>query len=74
MTTVADAAYLTTSEVARLFGVHPKTVVRWATSGRLPFTQTLGGHRRFDRADMVTLLGPQADDRRTATIGGMPQG
>ena len=40
---------LTRSEVARLLGVSPNTVTRWAREGRLPSQVTLGGHHRFDR-------------------------
>jgi excisionase family DNA binding protein len=45
-----DAAgdYLTRAEVARLLGVSPNTVSRWAREGRLNCQMTLGGHRRFD--------------------------
>jgi excisionase family DNA binding protein len=42
--------FLTRTEVARLLGVSPNTVSRWAREGRLPCLMTLGGHRRFDRA------------------------
>ena len=42
-------AILTTSEVARLLGVSPNTVTRWAREGRLPCRLTLGGHHRFER-------------------------
>ena len=34
-------------EVARLFRVDPKTVTRWARSGRLRCVRTPGGHRRY---------------------------
>lgn len=48
--------YLTVSEVAELFHVTPKTVVRWANDGRLPYMATLGGHRRFPRKHIETLV------------------
>jgi len=51
--------YLTVSEVATLFHVSTKTVVRWANDGRLPYMSTLGGHRRFPRADIEALLAGQ---------------
>lgn len=38
---------LTPSEVASLFRVDPKTVTRWAHSGRLASITTPGGHKRF---------------------------
>ena len=40
--------YLTRAEVARMLGVSPNTVSRWAREGRLNCQMTLGGHRRFD--------------------------
>ncbi len=46
---------LTPGEVARLFGVDPKTVSRWADAGKLEALRTLGGHRRY-RADEVRRL------------------
>lgn len=46
---------LTPGEVARLFGVDPKTVSRWADAGKLNALRTLGGHRRY-RADEVQAL------------------
>jgi excisionase family DNA binding protein len=39
--------YYTTGEVARMLGISPKTVARWAKEGKLPHLVTLGGHRRF---------------------------
>ena len=46
-------ALLTPAEVAALFRVDPKTVTRWAKSGKLSSIRTLGGHRRY-RADEVS--------------------
>lgn len=42
-------SYLTRADVARLLGVSPNTVTRWAREGKLPCQITLGGHHRFDR-------------------------
>ena len=47
---------LTPGEVATLFRVDPKTVTRWAKSGRLTHVRTLGGHRRYDEAEVRALL------------------
>ena len=44
------------SEAAGLLGVHPSTVRTWADSGKLPVHRTAGGHRRFLRSDVVSLL------------------
>lgn len=43
---------LTPSEVAALFRVNPKTVTRWARSGKLTAIRTLGGHRRFKSSEI----------------------
>jgi excisionase family DNA binding protein len=51
-----DDVYLTPGEVAQLFRVNPKTVARWAKEGKLPFIQTLGGHRRYPSRAIRTLL------------------
>lgn len=51
-----DDPLLTPAEVARLFRVSPKTVTRWAQSGRLPALRTLGGHRRFRASHVRQLL------------------
>jgi len=53
---VADDALLTPAEVARLFRVSPKTVTRWARSGKLTALKTLGGHRRFRAAEVRGAL------------------
>ena len=42
-----DDRLLTPAEVARMFRVNPKTVGRWARTGRLKAVMTLGGHRRY---------------------------
>lgn len=47
---------MTPSEVAALFRVDPKTVARWADSGKLPSVRTLGGHRRFPRKDVLETM------------------
>ena len=56
-----DDVLLTPAEVARVFRVNPKTVTRWARSGKLRAIRTLGGHRRFRAADIRTFL-ESADD------------
>jgi excisionase family DNA binding protein len=47
---------LTPSEVASMFRVDPKTVTRWAKSGKLPSIRTLGGHRRYRESDVLQLF------------------
>jgi len=47
---------LTPAEVAKLFKVDPKTVTRWAKAGKLTAIRTLGGHRRYRRSEVESLL------------------
>ena len=47
---------LTPAEVASMFRVDPKTVTRWAKSGKLTSIRTLGGHRRYREAEVRSLL------------------
>lgn len=51
----AGMSVLTVSGVAAIFHVSPKTIVRWADEGKLPYSLTLGGHRRFQRADVEAI-------------------
>jgi len=51
-----DEQLLTPAEVAKLFRVDPKTVTRWAKSGKLSSIRTLGGHRRYRADEVRTLL------------------
>lgn len=48
---------LTPAEVAQMFHVSPKTVTRWARSGRISAVRTLGGHRRFLAGEIRGLIG-----------------
>ena len=47
---------LTPAEVASLFRVDPKTVTRWAKSGKLTSIRTLGGHRRYKESEVKARL------------------
>ena len=49
---------LTPGEVAAMFAVDPKTVTRWARAGKLTAIRTLGGHRRYRRDEVESLLKP----------------
>ena len=59
-----DGELLTPAEVGKLFRVDPKTVTRWAKSGKLSSIRTLGGHRRYRAAEVHVLLEGQ---RRNAS-------
>jgi excisionase family DNA binding protein len=53
---------MTPGEVARLVRVDPKTVSRWARTGKLTAYHTPGGHHRFRAEDVRALLGEDAVD------------
>lgn len=54
---------LTPAEVAALFRVDPKTVSRWAKSGKVTSIRTPGGHRRYRETEMRALFGEAAQER-----------
>jgi excisionase family DNA binding protein len=53
---------LTPAEVAELFRVDPKTVTRWAKTGKLSSIRTLGGHRRYWESEVRGLLEGSSND------------
>ncbi len=67
----AERELLTPSEVAKMFRVDPKTVTRWAQTGKLSSIRTLGGHRRYRSSEVRHLLLNGAPDATSdATSGG----
>lgn len=56
MTVARNEDLLTPSEVAALFRVDPKTVTRWAKSGKISSIRTLGGHRRYRASEIRGLV------------------
>jgi excisionase family DNA binding protein len=50
------SALLRSHEVAALFDVTERTVINWASSGKLPCLRTVGGHLRFRSEDVMALL------------------
>ena len=58
---------LTPGEVAALFRVDPKTVTRWAASGRISSIRTPGGHRRFRESEVRALLRGEAATSEAGT-------
>jgi excisionase family DNA binding protein len=45
----------TTTKVAKIFGVTPRTIQMWADSGMIEVTKTLGGHRRITTQEVERL-------------------
>ncbi len=58
---------LTPGEVALMFNVAPKTVTRWASTGRIGSIRTPGGHRRFRASEINGLLSDLQVDTSLAT-------
>src|SRR5258707_8081257 len=56
MTTRDDSEWLTLGQAARFLGVAQSTIRKWSDQGRVPAFYTPGGHRRYRRADLETLL------------------
>jgi MerR family transcriptional regulator, light-induced transcriptional regulator len=51
--TFAPAKFLTTRQLARLWLVSEATIKRWADTGQLTSSRTVGGHRRFPVAEVM---------------------
>ena len=58
---------LTTSEAAKLAGVAPSSIKRWAEQNVLPCVRTAGGHRRFELKTLQEFLEKQGPSNATST-------
>jgi hypothetical protein len=57
------ADFLTTSQIAQMYGLADSTVRHYRSSGRLvPSRKTPGGHARYAMTDVVSALGNPAGD------------
>lgn len=54
--TAAHAQWLRIREATDLLGVSTATLRRWADAGHIHAFTTPGGHRRFDRADVLAMI------------------
>ena len=64
--------YLGLGDAARLLGIAPQTLRRWADRGQIASYTTPGGHRRFPRS-ALTALAPVGRARRpTLSVLGAP--
>lgn len=59
---MAEDRLLLPREVAELFRVNPKTVTRWAKTGRLPYIETIGGQKRYRESVVMKLLNGSEKD------------
>jgi excisionase family DNA binding protein len=57
---IALVDWLTLQDASEMLGVATSTLRRWGDAGRVPMKRTLGGHRRFARAEIARLAGRQA--------------
>lgn len=48
--------WLSLTEAAKQFNVHPTTLRRWANNGQIPYILTPGGHRRFALSDIEAFF------------------
>jgi excisionase family DNA binding protein len=81
---MASEDWLELSEAAGLLGIHASTLRRWADAGKIAYTRTLSGRRRFRRTaveqartDMdqsVTLQAAQQLQARTLNFTHQPSG
>jgi excisionase family DNA binding protein len=61
--------YLPISEAAKRLGVHHTTLRKWANEGKIGYTRTIGGRRRFSESEINRLLGVS----EVAEICGQPK-
>ncbi|HZL64840.1 MAG TPA: helix-turn-helix domain-containing protein, partial [Thermoleophilia bacterium] len=66
--------WLRLSEAARALGVSLNTVRRWSDSGQLVGYRSPGGHRRFRRADVDTLIHGAAAEHPDAARSALTAG
>ncbi len=63
------ADFLTTSQIAQMYGLADSTVRHYRASGRLvPSRKTPGGHARYAVVDVVSALGDPGGERLEATV------
>ncbi len=55
--------YLTPKQVQEKFGYHPKSLSRWADEGKIKFTKSPGGHRRYLLSSLEELTLSAFDNR-----------
>ena len=63
MRRTVESPFYTPGEVAAMFRVDPKTVTRWAATGKLAHgvITTPGGHRRFRKTYIDSLVAAESE-------------
>ena len=56
--------YLTPNQVYKKYGYHPKSLARWASEGKIKYTRSTGGHRRY----LVESLENMAETEKGETV------
>lgn len=51
-----DIIRMTPRQVSEAFDIDTETLAKWARHGKILFTQTAGGHRRYLRQDVQKTL------------------
>ncbi len=65
MTSESTSEWVSLRRAAEILGVHPATVRNWADEGKLPSRKTVGGHRRFNKNDLLKYNQPESDSLPT---------
>jgi excisionase family DNA binding protein len=65
--------YLGLGDAARLLGITPQTLRRWADRGQIASYTTPGGHRRFPRSALAALAPASRPRRPTLALLGAPE-
>ena len=58
-----DRHAVSRDQVARMLGVVPSTITRWAKLGLIPTVVTVGGHHRYYKSDIERLARDLAKGR-----------
>jgi excisionase family DNA binding protein len=53
--------FLTSSQAAKLIGVHPNTLRGYADQNLVPHVRLPGGHRRFQQSDVKSFIARLTD-------------
>ena len=57
--------FLSPKEAAKIFNVTTRTLTNWSNEGRLQYTRTRGGHKRFAVSDVIPKIkGERTEGRR----------